>query len=117
MQKQIRKFKTGATRDTELGKLDFEGFLSPIVLERFGQYMDKHRTQSDGTRRDADNWQALYGEDHYAICMKSAWRHFLAFWKAHRGYNTEEDIEESAMALMFNLMAYMHKRLQGQHKK
>ena len=53
----IRKFETGATRDTDEGKLDFEGFFSPIVMERFAEYMNKHRRQSDGQLRDSDNWQ------------------------------------------------------------
>ena len=30
----IREFATGASRDTDAGKLDLEGFLSPLVLER-----------------------------------------------------------------------------------
>jgi len=29
----IRQFTTGATRDTSDGKLDYEGFISPLVLE------------------------------------------------------------------------------------
>ena len=41
--------------------------------------------------------------------MKSGWRHFFSWWKAHRGYETEESIEDSLMALMFNISAYMHK--------
>ena len=32
---KIRKFETGATRDTDQGKYDYEGFLSPVVLDRF----------------------------------------------------------------------------------
>ena len=72
---KVRKFESGATRDTDEGKLDFEGFLSPLVLERFARYMHKNRVQSDGSLRDSDNWQNLFGEDHYAVCMKSLWRH------------------------------------------
>ena len=107
----MRRFETGATRDVDDGKLDLEGFLSPLVLEAFGKYMHKHRIQTDGTLRDSDNWQKLFGEDHYNVCIKSAWRHFFAFWKAHRGYPTKETLEDSAMALLFNIMAYMHKYL------
>jgi len=33
-----RTFDTGATRDTSQDKLDFEGFLSPLVIKRFGEY-------------------------------------------------------------------------------
>jgi hypothetical protein len=52
---KIRSFKTGATRDTDEGKHDFEGYLSPTVINRFGEYMTKNRIQSDGSLRDSDN--------------------------------------------------------------
>ena len=107
----MRKFETGATRDTDQGKPDYEGILSPLVIERFGEYMVKHQKQADGKLRASDNWQNLFGEKHYDVCMKSGWRHFFSWWKSHRGYKTEEDIEDSMMALMFNVMAYSHKLL------
>jgi len=107
----MRNFNTGATRNADEEKYDYEAFLSPIVMERFAEYMHKHRKQSDGKLRDGDNWQKLFGEEHYDVCMKSAFRHFHSFWKSHRGYKTDEDIEESICALMFNLQAYLYKRL------
>lgn len=109
MRVNIRKFSTGATRDTDSTKPDFEGFISPLVIEAYGRYMSKHRIQSDGSLRDSDNWQKLFGEKHLDVCMKSGWRHFFSWWKSHRGYKTEESIEDSLMALMFNVNAYMHK--------
>jgi len=51
----MRTFKTGATRNDDTGKLDFEGFLSPIALEKFAEYMHKNRIQADGNVRDSDN--------------------------------------------------------------
>ena len=35
MVNKIRKFKTGATRDIDSGKIDPEGYISPIVIKRF----------------------------------------------------------------------------------
>jgi len=104
--KGVRKFETGATRNVDTNKYDYEGFLSPIMLEAFGRYMHKHRIQADGTLRDSDNWQKGMPRDQY---MKSAWRHFFSWWKAHRGYKTEEDIEDSICALIFNAQGYLHK--------
>lgn len=101
----IRTFDTGATRDTDENKLDFEGFLSPLALERYAQYMHKHRRQSDGGMRDSDNWQKGIPLDAY---MKSGWRHFRDWWREHRGYDTEDGIEESLCALIFNAMGYLH---------
>ena len=105
----MRKFKTGATRDDEKDKLDFEGFLSPIVLHKFAQYMHKHRKQADGKLRNSDNWQKGFGEsaeEHYKVCMKSLFRHFMDLWLEHRGFASREGVEDALMGCLFNIMAY-----------
>lgn len=104
----MRSFDTGATRDTDAGKPDYEGFLSPLVIERYGEYMNQHRTQSDGALRDSDNWQKGIPMDAY---MKSGWRHFFDWWKIHRSTTTAELLEEALCALMFNVMGYLHEHL------
>ena len=107
----VRTFDTGATRDTEEGKLDFEGFLSPVVLERYAEYMHRHRIQPDGHLRDSDNWQKGMPLDCY---IKSAWRHFFDWWKLHRGLKATDEngnpvtIEEMLCALLFNVQGYLH---------
>lgn len=106
--KVIRQFSTGATRDTAEGKLDYEGFLSPAVLERFAQYMHKHRKQPDGTLRASDNWTKGIPRDVY---MKSAFRHFFDWWKEHRKLKTKDGLEDALCALMFNTMGYLHEHL------
>lgn len=108
----MRKFETGATRDADNDKLDFEGFLSPLVLQRFAEYMHKHRVQADGSLRDSDNWQKGIPQEAY---MKSGWRHFFDWWREHRGIQTKEGIEESICALIFNASGYLHERLK--HKR
>ena len=108
----MRNFDTGATRDTDVGKPDYEGFLSPLVIERFGKYMDKHRHQADGKVRDSDNWQKGIPKDAY---MKSGFRHFVDWWKEHRGISTKDGIEEAICALMFNVMGYLHEYLKEQN--
>lgn len=106
----IREFATGASRDTDAGKLDLEGFLSPLVLERYGQYMHEHRKLPDGSYRDADNWQK--GIPHAAY-MKSGWRHFFDWWKEHRGIATGDGIENALCALIFNASGYLHERIKA----
>jgi len=101
---EIRKFDSGATRDTDTGKLDYEGFYSPLVMERFGQYMNKHREQSDGNLRDSDNWQRGIPLNAY---MKSGYRHFFDWWKQHRGYKGQDTLEDSLCALIFNAQGYL----------
>lgn len=111
----IRTFGTGATRDTDTGKHDPEGFLSPLVIDRFNAFMHKNRYQRDGSVRDSDNWQKGIPLTAY---MKSGWRHFLSWWKAHRSGQplTEQQIDELC-ALWFNVQGYLHETLKAKNGK
>ena len=103
--KNMRTFGKGATRHSDAGKLDYEGFLSPLVLKRYAEYLDKHRKQADGKLRDSDNWQKGIPDDVY---IKSAWRHFMDFWSFHRGFEGRETKEDAICGLLFNVMGYLH---------
>lgn len=109
----MRTFETGATRDSEENKNDYEGFLSPLVIKRYGDYMHKHRLQADGKLRDSDNWQKGIPKDAY---MKSGWRHFVDWWCEHRGFPSREGIEDALCALLFNIMGYLHEILKEKGK-
>lgn len=106
----IRTFATGATRDVDTEKLNYEGFLSPLVLERFARYMHRHRRQPDGQLRAADNWQKGITRDAY---MESGLRHVLDVWMHHRGlpHLAREPLEESLCAALFNLNGYLFETL------
>ena len=104
----MREFDSGATRDNDADKLDFEGFLSPLVLTRYASYMHSHRKQADGELRDSDNWQKGIP---LAVYMKSAWRHFIDWWNDHRGFETDDGVEEALCALIFNASGYLHELL------
>lgn len=103
-----REFDTGATRDTDEGKLDFEGFFSPSVMLAFAEYMNRNRKMADGSVRDSDNWQKGIPKDAY---MKSMWRHFFDVWQNHRGISTHDDDITNLSALMFNVMGMLHEKL------
>lgn len=105
MKKKIRKFNSGATRDNDVGKADYEGFLSPLVIKRFGEYMNRHRLQPDGQLRESDNWQKGIPKEAY---MKSGWRHFLDWWLFHRKHEGRETIEDALCGVIFNAMGYLH---------
>jgi hypothetical protein len=107
----MRKFKTGATRNLDNDKPDYEGFLSPIVLKCFAEYMNKHRIQKDGKIRESDNWQKLFGEEHYNVCAKSLLRHTMDFWLFHRGFKGRETITDALCGIIFNAQAYLYKLL------
>jgi len=105
---KIRKFKTGATRDIDENKADYEGFLSSIVIKRYGEYMNKHRVQPDGKLRESDNWQKGMPKDTY---MKSMFRHFMDVWLEHREFESREGVEDALCAMIFNGMGYLHEVL------
>jgi hypothetical protein len=108
-----RTFDTGATRDLDDGKYDYEAFLSPLVIEAFGRYMHRKRKMPDGSLRAGDNWQKGIPLDSY---MKSGWRHFMDWWGDHR-LNRSEVVEEALCALMFNVMGYLHTHLKAEGKR
>ena|SRR3972149_6777556 len=110
----MREFASGATRDDDKDKIDYEGFLSPLVLERYAQYLNKHRVQADGKLRDSDNWQKGIPLSTY---MKSGWRHFMEWWKIHRGRIFTDDVEDAICGLLFNAMGYLHEYLKQEEKK
>lgn len=110
----MREFETGATRDSDEDKYDYEGFLNPLVIEAFGEYMHRHRFQRDGKVRASDNWQKGIPIDAY---MKSLLRHVHALWMAHRGYLTKESWKESAMAIWFNTQGYTLEMLKKEQQE
>jgi len=111
---EVRQFETGATRDQDSTKYDYEGFFSPLVMDRFAEYMHKHRKQSDGQLRDSDNWQKGIPLTAY---IKSMYRHFMDLWRQHRGWPGQDTLEDSLCALLFNVMGYLHETLKNRKCK
>ena len=105
-----KEYASGAIRDQDVTKHDYEGFLSPLVVEAFGEYMNHNRELDDGSIRASDNWQLGIPKDHY---MKSGWRHFFAWWNEHRGRPTKEGIVWSLLGLLFNVQGYLHELLKA----
>jgi hypothetical protein len=116
----VRTFDTGATRHTDNGKLDYEGFLSPAVLQEFAKYMHHHRIQSDGSQRASDNWQKGIPQDAY---MKSLVRHVMDLWLLHRGHTvirpedgSEVTVADALGGILFNTQGYWHEILKETHE-
>lgn len=111
----LRQFTSGATRNLDTNKYDYEGFLSPLVIEAFGKYMHSHRLQKDGKMRDSSNWKKGIPDEVY---MKSMWRHFFDVWKLYSGHEvlSPEDghsvnREEALCAVLFNVQGMLHEIL------
>ena len=112
---EVRTFDTGATRDLSEHKLDYEGFLSPIVLRRFAEYMHEHRKQKDGSIRSSDNWQKGLPINE---SFKSLTRHEMEVWLMLRGVENVKDadgkvvtMEEALCAILFNAQAMLFELL------
>jgi hypothetical protein len=110
----IRTFDTGATRDTAEGKSDHRGFLSPQVLQRFGEYMTKHRRQPDGTLRASDNWKKGIPQVEY---LSSALRHLVDLWALMEPITPtvveETVVQDLLCALLFNVQGLLFERLKN----
>jgi len=112
---KVRTFDSGATRDTTQGKLDYVKALSPIVLQRYVQYLDKHRLQPDGNMREFDNWKQGIPIEAY---FSGLGRHFIALWLLAQGFPAEDNhgpvmLEDSLAAIIFNCSGWLHEILKA----
>lgn len=79
---KIRKFESGATRDSAEGKLDYFGFRHPLIEQSFAKYMHGHRKLPDGSLRDANNWWKGWDS---MISLQSMVRHLEDLQALHAG--------------------------------
>lgn len=115
-QVSIRVFETGATRDQNQDKLDYSGFLSPLALQRFAQYMHKHRRQADGSMRASDNWKKGIP---IAAYKESMIRHVVEWWKLYeQNWSMEhsDELEELACAILFNVQGFLHESAKARQR-
>jgi len=116
--KKMERFNSGATRSNTDERNDPEGFMSALAIERYCEYMTKHRKQADGTIRDSDNWQKGMP---FGRALKRMWRHLMHLWIRHRGFNPSDqyaavDMEEDLCAIMFNTNVMLHQLVKKRHE-
>jgi hypothetical protein len=108
----MRGFTTGATRTNDAGRIDPEAFMSPAVLLRYCEYMNRNRVQADGRVREGDNWQKGIPVTAY---RKSIQRHNLELWSLTRDptyvHPEGKTVEDVLCALLFNIMGMLHEQL------
>ena len=113
----VRQWKTGANRDIAEDKLEVARFLSPLVIQRYCEYMHKNRFLKNGDVREPDNWKNLFGEEHEQVCLDSLARHFLDLWLETEGGKGREEKQDTLCAIMFNSMAILYKILKEENGK
>lgn len=111
----VRKFESGAIRDSNEDKLDFESTFDPLTMESFAKFIHKHNKLPDGSMRPEDNWQKGIPKKEY---MKSLFRHFMQAWKIHRGHKAfdnhgEVTMEDALNGIIFNARGYLFEILNG----
>jgi len=105
----VRRFETGATRDSDEGKPEYGGFLSPLVLQRFAAYMHQHRHQPNGTVRSSRNWRKGMA---LAVYEESLLRHIVDIWLHLEGFTgAREDLESALCGVLFNTQGALHEIL------
>jgi hypothetical protein len=87
-----------------------------LIFHRFllAQYVDKHRTQPDGSRRNSDNWKRGIPLDSY---RKSLWRHFFDASKLSSQGTIGEIIEDALCGVIFNAQGWLHELVKARPKK
>ena len=113
----MASFDTGATRNDDVEKYDYAGFLSSLVIERFAKYMHLHRRQHDGTLRASDNWKLGIPMSRY---MSSLFRHFMDVYKIYEGGTAIDpdtgekvDLETALCGVLFNSQGLLHESIKG----
>lgn len=92
--KKIRKFKSGAVRNSNKGKIRPD-LISPYMLKALGKVM------AEGAEEYGDrNWEKGMPQE---VFKESASRHYVSWM------NNETD-EDHAAKLIFNAMAWIHFR-------
>jgi hypothetical protein len=108
----MQQFGSGATRNDDGNKNDYRGFVSPIALVAYGDYMREHRTQADGSVRDSDNWKMGIPRQKYLSSIKRHENDVHLIMEGHVAINPdtgeEVSLKEALSALFFNVQGLLH---------
>lgn len=116
----IRISTSGATRDSALNKPEYPLYMHPLVKKARGEYMLKHQIQSDGVKRDGDNWKKRFNEElqkHLKLVYCSYDRHNLDIWMDLEGFESRDGIDEAFGGAFFNLEAMWSSILEERYKR
>jgi hypothetical protein len=105
----VLDFESGATRNCKEHELRYDGFLSPLALQLFAEYMHKNRVTADGSIREPDNWQKGIPDASY---VDSLLRHVIDIWMIYRGWESKArdggDKRAAIAGAMFNVQGLAH---------
>lgn len=91
-----QEFQSGMVRDTEEGKVDYTAVLDGPMFQRWAELLTRAKTKYPDISPGVANWTLANGEAEYARFKKSAFRHFIQWFKG----NLDED---HAAGVLFNI--------------
>ena len=107
MKKQIRKFETGAIRDSEIEKEDYIETISWTAFKRYAQYMTGKKA-----KYGAGNFKKGIPIESYE---RSLVRHLQKYLENKHEDGVVEVGEDHLSAMIFNIFGIMHE--EGRQKK
>jgi hypothetical protein len=108
---RLRTFITGATRDTAENKHEPWGFTSALVEQRFCEYMNHHRIQSDGKLRESDNWKKGIPLDAYKHSLSRHIQDLRLHLEGFPSQAREDSLEEVLCSMLFNVQGMLHEMI------
>lgn len=109
----MRTFDTGATRDSDEGKLELWGFNSAAVEKRYGEYMHTHRVQADGKLRASDNWKKGIPLSAYKHSLSRHLNDLRLLLEGYPEMADETDLEVVLCAVKFNVDGMLFETLKA----
>jgi len=110
---RTRTFVTGATRDTNTDKLEFWGFSSALVEQRYAEYMNSHRQMPDGSLRSSSNWAKGIPLDVYKHSLSRHIHDVRLHLEGYAELAQEADFETALCAALFNLNGMLYETIKA----
>jgi len=106
---KVETYASGASRSDSTDKLDYANGLSVQVLTRYLEYLQKHQTLPDGSKREFWNWKRGMSEDRY---VEALLRHTVDLLRCYRGLLVPNaELEDLCCAVIFNSSGLLFERL------
>jgi hypothetical protein len=99
----MRNFETGATRNSDEGKMQYARIFDPGVERAFAEYMESQRVQADGKVRDPDNWKKGIPVPSYLDSQRRHWHDVWCLLSGRPDLAEEKDLVTALCALKFNV--------------
>jgi hypothetical protein len=112
----MRNFETGATRNSDDGKMQYARIFDPSIDKAYAEYMNSQRVQADGKVRDPDNWKKGIPVASY---LDSQRRHWHDVWCLNTGrpdLAEEKDLVTALCALKFNVDGMLYEVLKARRE-